>query len=339
MTSNDAPYGDRLSQWLSRIPSGLPLIAVVGPTASGKSDWGIRLARALGGEIISADSRQVYRGLDIGTGKVEGTLDVSRGRETEALGQRFLVAPFVSERVDHWLIDIALPEVVVTAAQVQALAYDVIADIASRGHVPVVVGGTGLYVSAIVDGLMMPSVPPDLALRARLETLSADALAAELRGLDPRAGEVVDLRNPRRMVRAIEVARQAGSVAGARGRMPVPFRTLLLGPNLAREALLARIDKRLRQRLDAGMVAEVEQLAAAGVTVERFEDLGLEYRYLSRHLRGELTHAQMVDELGRAIARFARRQATWFRSRGPVTWLDTVDEAVEAARRFIEETP
>lgn len=339
MTSNDAPCGDRSRQSLSRVPPHLPLISVVGPTASGKSAWGIALAAALGGEIISADSRQVYRGLDIGTGKVEGALDIGRGREEEALGQRFLVAPFVSEKVDHWLIDIAPPEVVVTAAQVQALAYDVIADIAARGHVPVVVGGTGLYVSAIVDGLVMPSVPPDPTLRARLETLSAEALATELLALDPRAGEVVDLRNPRRMVRAIEVARQAGSVAGARGRRALPFRPLLVGPNLAREALLDRIDRRLRQRLDAGLVAEVERLAAEGMTSARFEDLGLEYRYVSRHLRGELTHAQMVDELGRAIARFARRQATWFRSHGPVMWLDTVDEAVEAARRFVDETP
>lgn len=339
MTSNDAPEGERLGQLLSRVPSGLPLIAVVGPTASGKSDWGIALARALGGEIISADSRQVYRGLDIGTGKVEGALDARRGREVEALGQPFVVAPFVSEQVDHWLIDIAPPQVVVTAAQVQALAFRLIADIATRGHVPVVVGGTGLYVSAIVDGLAMPSVAPDPALRTRLEALSADALAAELLALDPAAGQVVDLRNPRRMVRAIEVARQAGSVAGARGRMPVPFRTLLLGPNMAREKLLARIDQRLAARLKQGMVAEVERLAAEGVTVERFEDLGLEYRYVSRHLRGELTHEQMVDELGRAIARFARRQATWFRSHGPVTWLDTVDEAVEAARRFVEASP
>ena len=335
MTSNEAAGQARVTDALSRIPTGLPLIAVGGPTATGKSDWGIRLAREVGGEVISADSRQIYRGLDIGTGKVAGVLDEERGREVEAFGQRFVVAPYVSEAVDHWLIDIAPPDVVVTAAQVQALAYSVIADIAARGHVPVVVGGTGLYVSAIIDGLVMPTVAPDPALRARLENLSADVLAAELLALDPRAGDVVDLRNPRRMVRAIEVARQTGSVAKARGRTQVPFRTMLLGPAVTREAQLERIRRRLVARVEQGLVAEVEALVAAGVTHARFEDLGLEYRYVSRHLRGELTLPEMLDELERAIARFARRQATWFRSHGPVAWLDTVDDAVEATCRFV----
>jgi tRNA dimethylallyltransferase len=329
---------ERVRAALAAIPVGLPLIAVVGPTASGKSDVAIALCKALGGEAVSADSRQVYRGLDIGSGKVEGALDPSRGRRVEVLGDEFEVAPYISEDVPHWLLDIAPPNRVVTAAQYQLLAYDVLADLGRRARVPVVVGGTGLYVHAVVDGLVMPEVPPDPALRERLETMSADALRDMLLGIDPEAGAVVDLANPRRMVRAIEVARSAGSVGGARGRVEVPFRTLMLGIGIDRPTLLERIHRRLHARVEGGLIEEVEGLRNEGLSDARLEDLGLEYRWVGRYLRGVSARAEMLEELERAIARFARRQMTWFRKRGPVLWIETVEEAVARAREFVDAT-
>lgn len=314
------------------LPPGRPLLAVVGPTASGKSDYAIALCKALGGEAISADSRQIYRGLDLGTGKVEGMLDLSRSHAIDALGQGFQISPFTSEGVIHWLLDIADADTVVTAAQYQRLAYHVMADIWRRDRVPVLVGGTGLYVHVVVDGLVMPDVEPDRALRTSLESLSTAELRDMLLGYDEGAGRVVDLNNPRRMVRAIEVARATGSVEAARGRLEVPFRTLMLGVRTDRTVLLDRIHRRLEARVAQGMIEEVEGLVASGLSFERLEDLGLEYRYIGRYLQGQYTRGEMLDELERAIARFARRQMTWFRKRGPVTWVDSVDEALAWVR-------
>jgi len=311
---------------------------VVGPTACGKSDVGIALCRTFGGEVVSADSRQVYRGLDLGTGKVVGTPAPARGRTVSALGSSWRIDPLMSDGVDHWLLDVEEPATVFTAAAFQVLAYDAIADIAHRGRVPVVVGGTGLYVRAVVDALVMPSVAPDPALREALGDLDAAALRSRLLALDPAAGAVVDLDNPRRMVRAIEVATAAGALAASRGVAAVPFRALTLGVRVERPDLLERIQRRLLARLEAGMVDEVRTLAAGGLTHARMEDLGLEYRYISRYLRGALDHASMVDELCRAIARFARRQATWFRKHGPVVWVDTVEAATQAVAAFLHST-
>ncbi|MBM3461640.1 MAG: tRNA dimethylallyltransferase [Armatimonadetes bacterium] len=322
---------------LARIPSGTPLVAIVGATASGKSDLGISLAREFNGEIISADSRQVFRGLDLGTGKVEGPLDVARGRDVPVHDRTYRMAPLISEGIGHWVIDVADAREIFTAAEFQVLAYDAMADIVARGRLPLLVGGTGLYLRAVTDGLVMPSVPPNPALRAAIEHLDAATLRARLLALDPDAGAFVDLQNPRRMVRAIEVASVAGPLATSRGISQVPFRTLTLGVEVERAALLERIRVRLLARLDAGMVDEVRRLHAEGLSHERMEDLGLEYRAISRFLRGVYGHEEMVDELGRAIARFARRQATWFRKYGNVRWISTPQEAHDAVANFLEQ--
>lgn len=335
MPPSPNPVQVRVEQALAAIPAGTPLLAVVGLTASGKSDLGIALAHRWGGEVISADSRQVYRGLDIGTGKVKGEPRPERACQVQGPEAMTRLVPVESEGIDHWLLDVAHPRDIFTAAEFQMLALGIMADIVRRGRLPILVGGTGLYVHAVIDGLVMPAVPPDPALRASLEGLPVEALRARLLAADPEAGRLVDLQNPRRMVRALEVALGAGPLSVSRGRLPVPFRTLQVGPLVSREEVLSRIHVRLLQRLAEGMVGEVERLLTEGLTHQRLEDLGLEYRYLSRHLRGESTHAQMVDELERAIARFARRQMTWFRSHGPVTWVASCEEACRLASSWV----
>jgi len=290
------------------------LIAVVGTTASGKSTLAIELARALDGEIISADSRQVYRGLDIGSGKV-------------TLAERQLVP--------HHLLDVADVRHRFTVAEYQQQAFAALDAIVARGRVPVLVGGTGLYVRAVVDNPSYPSVAPDPALRLELERRPLAELVAELRRLDPVSAERIDLHNPRRVVRALEVTRQSGCPFSLQQGTGTPrVRALQLGLDWPTPALQERITARLQARLDAtpGLVDEVGALLDAGIPAARLEELGLEYRFVSRYLRGELASQDLLTQLGRAIWQFARRQRTWFRRDPRISWLPTPDPLLEAAR-------
>lgn len=293
-----------------------PLVAVVGPTASGKSELGIELAEAFDGEIVSADSRQVYRGLDIGTGKV---------------------TPEERARVPHHLLDVVSPMQPFTLADYQRLAFAAIDDIHARGRLPLLVGGTGLYVRAVIDNLRIPRVPPDPALRAELAGRSREELADLLRELDPDAASWVDLNNPRRVIRAIEVARAAGSFRAARGVGPPRYRALQLGLTWPPAALRARIEARLEARLAAGLIEEVAALLAAGVSARWLEDLGLEYRFVTRYLEGRIAdRAELARQLGNAIWQYARRQLTWFRKDGRIVWLDVAGDYRAEAHRRVE---
>lgn len=291
-----------------------PLVAVVGPTASGKSGLGIALALRFGGEVISADSRQVYRGLDLGTGKVSAA---------------------ERELVPHHLLDVAEPTEDFSLARYQALAFGAIVDVARRGKLPILVGGTGLYVAAVVDNYLLPPAPPQPELRAELERLSPRELARRLRELDPAAADRVDLANPRRVVRAIEVALVSpGAERAARGEPLV--RPLLLGLAWPRHALYQRIDRRVDERLAQGMLDEARQLLARGVTHERLEALGLEYRFMSRYLRGEIAdYETFVRRLKLAIHAYARRQLTWFRRDRRIHWLDAGGDPEGEAERLV----
>lgn len=280
------------------------VVAVVGTTASGKSDQAIRLALALGhAEIVSADSRQVYRGLDVGAGKV---------------------TPAERRLVPHHLLDVAsLHGPRFTVADYQRLALAAIEDIRARGRLPILVGGTGLYVQAVVDNPAYPA-PADPALRAELERTPLDALVARLRQLDPRAAATLDLRNPRRVLRAVEATLSAG-IPFSRQRVSGPPRVhaLQLGITWPREELRRRIAARVQARLVPGhdMLDEVRGLLRSGVPAARLLELGLEYRFVTRHLLGELGYAEMVAALEVAIHQFSRRQLTWFRRDPRIHWL------------------
>lgn len=276
-------------------------MVILGPTACGKSRLGIELARRFDGEIVSADSRQVYRGMDIGTAKATP--------EERAL-------------VPHHLLDVVEPTEEFSLAQYQALAFHAILDIARRGKLPILVGGTGLYGAAVADNYLLPDAPPRPELRRAIEHRSPAELAAMLRELDPDAAARIDLANPRRVMRAIEVALTAPGVERGKKGMPL-FRTLRLGITWPREQLYRRIDLRVDQRLALGMVDEARRLLERGVGHGRLESFGLEYRYLSRYLRGDIsTLEEMAAQLKLAIHAFARRQLTWFRRDPDIHWLD-----------------
>jgi tRNA dimethylallyltransferase len=288
------------------------LVVVAGPTAVGKSRVALAVAEAVGGEIVSADSAQVYRGLDIGTDK-----------------------PSAADRarVRHHLVDVCDPREGFSVARYQALAADAVAGVAARGHTPLLVGGTGLYIRALVRGVRLPAVPPDPELRRRLEALPLDELAARLEALDPGAPGRVDLRNRRRVIRAIEICRATGgplAVAyGAPSPTP-PYDSRFFVLHRGRESLRRRIAARTHRILERGLVKEVARLLAVGVPPEAQSMLSLGYREAVAHLRGDLAPHALEERLYRATCAYARRQLTWFRREPDAVWLD-LDDLSEAA--------
>jgi tRNA dimethylallyltransferase len=302
------------------------LVVILGPTASGKSSLGIALALRWPGEIVSADSRQVYRGLDIGTAKV-----TSAEREL----------------VPHHLLDVAEPNDSYTVAQFQQDAITAINSILAHGHQPFLVGGSPHYIQTVVDHFDMPHIPPQPELRAQLEARPLADLLTQLATLDPACATSIDQKNPRRVIRALEVCLVSGQPFSAQRRVAAPlFDCLLLGIRWERELLYRRIDKRVDERIQEGMVQEVEHLLACGVSHERLDALGLEYRFVSRLLRGEFTsEAEMAQRLKYAIHDFTRRQLTWFQRDKRILWIEgqgdsstdsiMVQEADELVRPFL----
>jgi len=297
------------------------LVVVLGPTASGKSGLGITLAQRFNGEIVSADSRQVYRGLDIGTAKVTP--------EEQAL-------------VPHHLLDVVDPREVYTVAQFQRAAISAIDEILERGCQPFLVGGSPHYIQAVVDNLQIPHIEPQLELRAQLETLPLSELLAQLEHLDPQSAAMIDRNNPRRVIRALEVCLVSGKPFSQQRKVAEPFyQSLLLGIQWPREVLYQRIDARVDERMRQGMVQEVQGLLDEGVGNKRLEALGLEYRYISRLLREEFkSEEEMVEKLKYAIHDFTRRQLTWFRRDKRIVWVEGGDweRAKEGVGEFLKET-
>ena len=294
------------------------LVVLLGPTASGKSGLGIRLAQHCNGEIVSADSRQVYRGLDIGTAKV---------------------TPKEQALVPHHLLDIADPREIYTVAQFQRDAITAIKDILQRGHQPFLVGGSPHYIQAVIDNLDIPHTEPQPELRAQLEKHPLGELMEQLEKLDPQTAAIIDKNNPRRIIRAIEVSLVSGKpFSQQRSKLEPLFQSLLLGIEWPRETLYRRIDSRVDERMQQGMVQEVQRLLNEGISHQRLEALGLEYRYISRWLNGAFENeADMVQHLKYAIHDFTRRQLTWFRKEKRIVWISGEDwvRAEDIVRDFL----
>ncbi len=266
------------------------LLVVLGPTASGKTRLGVALANRMEGEIVSADSRQVFRGLDIGTGK-----DLHEYGATP-----------------YHLIDILHPGEPFSVFAYQRRFFEIYADLARRGRMPILVGGTGLYLDAVLRGYRMVEVPENPRLRQKLAELGDEELRTRLLSLRPQLHNTTDLLDRARLVRAIEIA--AGEGAAAAELPPLPnLRPVVFGTRWERGELRRRITGRLQERLRQGMVEEVAALHAAGVPWATLEFYGLEYRFLAQHLQGRLNRNDMVQKLNSAIHDFAKRQETWFR--------------------------
>lgn len=288
------------------------LIVIEGTNASGKSGLGVRLAEKYGGEIVSADSRQVFRGLDLGSGKI--TPEEMRG-------------------VPHHLIDVAEPNEFFSMHDFQRLAYRAIDAICARGKTPFLVGGTGLYVESVTEGYVMNDLKPDLEYRAYLETFETPELYQMLIQLRP--GIEIDPKNRNRVMRRLEKIHDGDEES-------VPnqprYDCLKLGVLWKPEVLRARIDERLEHRLSDGMIEEVQRLMDEGATVEFLKKLGLEYRYITQYLIGEIPDRQeMIDALATAIKQFAKRQRIWFRRDPAIHWLDMEAQPFEQACEMIDQ--
>ena len=286
------------------------LIVIEGTNASGKSALGVGLAKKYGGEIVSADSRQVYARMDLGSGKITR-------EETEG--------------VPHHLLDVRQPGEFFSMADFQALAYEAIDGILARGKVPFLVGGTGLYVDAVAEGYVLSEKKPDPVLRARLETYSTPELYGMLRERVP--DTEIDPRNRHRVMRALEKL-EAGD-EGPAPRSP-RYEVLRFGVTWPREILKQRIDERLDRRLSQGMTEEVRRLLEEGVPEEFLVKLGLEYKYLTWYLTGRMGYEEMKEELGKAIKRFAKRQMTWFRKTPGLIWLDMEGDPLAQAGPYVD---
>lgn len=295
-----------------------PILVIVGPTSSGKSALAVKLAKEFNGEVVSADSRQVYRGLDLGAGKVT---------KKEAGG------------IHHHLLDVADPRRQWTVAQYQRRAEKAIKEILNRGKLPIVCGGSGFYVQAIIDGLVLPVIKPNPALRRRLTQKPADELFAILKNLDPRRAVEIDRQNPRRLIRAIEISQTLGKVPALKSKHRRGYGFFLLGLWPEPAILKQNIRRRLRARLQRGLVKEVTTLHRRGLSWRRMESLGLEYRFISRHLRGQLSRQEMVGRLNAATNDYAKRQLTWFKKDRRVHWLNNPAKARQLVKAWLASFP
>lgn len=293
------------------------LVVILGPTASGKTELSIKLAKKFNGEVVSADSRQVYKGLNIGSGKIT---------KKEMVG------------IPHYLLDVANPKIRFTVAQYQKLAKKAIEEIQAKNKIPFLVGGTGFYIQSVVDGIVIPEVKPDWELREKLSKKPLSALVKQLAELDPvRAGNI-DQNNPRRVLRALEIVLATGK--------PVPtsshgeksnFETLQIGIKKSPTELKNLIHKRLMARLkNNAMINEVKKLHKSGLSWKRLEELGLEYRFVAQYLQNKINYQEMIDKIQLESEHFAKRQMTWFKRDKRIHWITNLKNAGPLIKNFLK---
>ena len=290
------------------------LIVIVGPTASGKSKLAVRLAKKIDGEIISADSRQVYRGLDVGTGKI--TKKEMRG-------------------IPHHLLDVADPKKDFNVIHFKNLAEEAIKTITARRKIPILVGGTGFWIDTVVKNTAFPEVPPNPQLRKKLEKKTTHELFQILIKLDPKRAAIIDSKNSRRLIRAIEIAKTLGAIPALTAQPP--YRTLWIGINTPNSVLQQKIKKRLASRIQNGMIKEAQQLHKNGLSWKRFRELGLEYRFCADLLTKKISHEKFSEQLYYAIIHYAKRQRTWFKKNKAIHWVTSRAQAEQLTKKFLKE--
>lgn len=290
------------------------LIVILGPTSSGKSALAVKLAKKFNGEIISADSRQVYKGMDIGTGKM--TKSEMRG-------------------IPHYLLDVASPKRKFTVVQYRKLALKAINKILKKDKVPFLVGGTGFYIKAVVDGIIIPEVSPDWKLRKKLERKSAEELFEKLKKLDSKRARTIERKNKRRLIRALEIIIKTGKPVPKLKYAPPPYKVLIIGIIKSKKELKKLIKKRLIKRLRVGMLNEVQRLRKSGLSWKRLEEFGLEYKWCSMFLQKKISYKEMVRRLQKEIENYARRQMTWFKRDKRTYWTKNYQETEKLVKGFL----
>ena len=275
------------------------ILVVLGPTATGKSDIAVQLAKDFNGEIISADSRQVYKGMDLGSGKIT---------KKEMMN------------IPHYLLDVVKPQTYFSVAKYKNLADDAIEKIIKKSKTPIICGGTGFYIDSIVKNILLPEVPPNQKLRKELEKKTIEQLFDMLQKLDSKRASTIDKNNPTRLVRAIEIAKVLGTVPEIK-KLPQKYDFIFIGLDLSDKILKERISIRLIKRIDKGMIKEISNLHKNGVSWKRLESFGLEYRQTALFLQNKITKEHMIKNLNREIWNFVKRQRTWFKTNKKIIWI------------------
>ena len=295
------------------------IIVILGQTSTGKSDFAVEIAKKIGGEIISADSRQVYKGMNLGTGKIT---------KKEMCG------------IPHYLLDVISPLKTFSVNDFQKITNKKIEEIVKKNKIPVICGGTGFYIDSIVNGNIFPDVSPNKKLREKLSKKTTLELFEILQKLDSERAKNIDKNNGVRLIRAIEIATELGSVPRLDRSLSGPT-VLKIGLNLPNEILKERIKIRLLSRIKKGMIKEIENLHKSGVSWKRLYSFGLEYRHVSLYLQGKLKKEEMIEKLNTEIWHFAKRQNTWFKKDPNTIWINPLKnnekvKALRAIKRFLK---
>jgi tRNA dimethylallyltransferase len=331
------------------------IIVILGPTSSGKSDIAIKLAKKFDGEIISADSRQIFRGMDIGTGKVEGKYNTK-------------IKAFISHNIPHYMIDIVSPRTDFNVAKFKKLSEKIIEDILHRGKLPIICGGTGFWIQAIVDDVNFPEVKPDWILRNKLETFSVEKLLLMLRKSDPDRANNIDAKNKVRLIRAIEICKAIGKVpalschsdrakraeestskgngsllADARRSLGFArddtrhYKFFQIGLKLSKEKLYENIEKRVRDRFKQGMIEEVENLHVNNkVSWKKIQSFGLAYFWIPLYLQNKISKTELFEKVIQVEKNYAKRQMTWFKRDNRIKWMENYMKIEKVAKYFLK---
>ncbi len=332
------------------------LIVILGPTASGKSEMAVKLALQFGSrqakkkfgingvEIVSADSRQVYKGMDIGTGKITPDTKNSSNFSTGQAKKKYI---FTHKGIPHYLLGVASPKRRFTVVQYRKLALRAINKILEKGKIPFLVGGTGFYIQAVVDGIVIPEVRPDWRLRKKLEKKSVEELHKILKRLDPQRAKTIEKKNPRRLIRAIEIVIKTKRPIPVLKKKSLPYPVLLIGIKREKEELKNSIQKRFFKWLSQGLIKEVKNLKKFGLSWEKIEDFGIHYRAMAQYLQNKINYKEMVDSSLKELEQYARRQITWFK-RHPapeqarygasqrIHWVKNYKDAEKLLKRFLK---
>lgn len=317
------------------------VIAVVGMTASGKSDLAIEIAQKFNGEIISVDSRQIYKKMDIGTNKEPGKMVKRKEPVLEMLPIKdapVSVSDVLNEYYEvqgtpHYMISVVNPDQLLTLSHFQVLADEIIDDIVKRGKLPILVGGTSLYTSAILENWQIPDAKPDPNLRRELEQLSDSELMMRLDQADRERTKKVDLKNRRRVIRAIEIAEQGKMIKSPRKLEP-KYDALYLAPKIEREEVYKRIDDRVDKMVKKGLIEEVKKVGDK-YGYDTVAMTGHAYQQIGKYLQGEWHLDKAVEESKKVTRNYAKRQLTWWRKHGLVNWVKNKDEAFSLVREFV----